>query len=59
MTGRALVATLVALALAAVTTVGLVGMLRAQPGTVSQDQCALPLSERVGGWICPGERPAP
>ncbi len=52
-------ATLVALALATVTTLGLVVLLRAQPGTSSQDQCALPLSERTGGWFCPGESPTP
>jgi hypothetical protein len=53
------VATLVALALATVSVVGTIGLLRADAGTSTQDQCALPLSERTGGWWCPGESPTP
>ncbi len=52
-------ATLVALAIATVSVVGTVGLLRADAGTSSQDQCAKPVSERVGGWFCFGESPAP
>jgi len=32
---------------------------RAEPGSSSQDQCALPLSQRTGGWFCHGESPTP
>ncbi len=59
MTARALIATLMALALAAVCVVGTVGLLRADAGTSSQDQCAEPVSARTGGWFCFGEAPAP
>lgn len=52
-------ATLVALALATVSVVGTVGLLRADAGTSSQDQCALPVTERTGGWACLGESPTP
>ena len=52
-------ATLVALALAAVSVVGTIGLLRADAGTSSQDQCAEPVSARTGGWFCFGEAPAP
>ena len=52
-------ATLVALALVTVTTAGLVGLLSANSAPSEQDQCALPLSQRVGGWFCTGEIPPP
>ena len=52
-------ATLVALALAAVSVVGTIGLLRADAGTSTQDQCALPVSERTGGWFCSGAPPTP
>ena len=51
-------ATLVALALATVSVVGTVGLLRADASS-PQDQCAKPLSERTGGWFCPGQPPTP
>ena len=56
MTRRTIVAALAALALVTVSTAGLV---RATSATSPQDQCALPLSERVGGWFCPGSNPNP
>ncbi len=56
---RTVLATVVALALAMVGAVGAAGLLREEPASSSPDQCALPLSERTGGWICLGESPAP
>ncbi len=56
---RTMVVMVVGLALATVGAAGAVGLVRAQPDTSSQDQCALPLAERTGGWVCFGEAPTP
>ncbi len=48
-----------ALAIATVSVVGTIGLLRADAGGSAQDQCALPLAERTGGWVCFGESPTP
>lgn len=56
MAQRNVVAVLVAVAVAAV---GAAGLANAGSGTASQDQCSLPLSERTGGWFCPGPSAGP
>ena len=56
MARRNLVATLIGVTLLVA---GAAGFANASSGSDSQDQCSLPLSQRVGGWVCPAETRAP
>ena len=46
-------------AVATLVMVGAAGFASTRAGGTSQDQCALPLSARTGGWVCPAETRTP